>query len=88
MARRQPKPVLTWEQMQAFPPALVTAELTVHYDGPAGTMQTAWRLRETDTDAVIGMEVQAVAAGILDGLRVTRAARLLHERAVSRLGPF
>lgn len=88
MTRTRAPHRLSWEQLTLVPPALVTAELTLHYDGRSDALQTAWRIRCTETDAVIGMEVSATASNARDTLRVTRAARMLHERALGVLGPF
>lgn len=88
MPRHTRTPHLTWEQISLLPRCLVTAELTVHLDAQRNEMQVAWRLRETDTETVIGMEVGTPAGNMMDGLRVTRAARMLHERAVGSLTPF
>lgn len=88
MASRSRSPHLTWEQLTLVPPTLITAELTLHYDGPRNELQTAWRMRDTATDAVLGMEVTCAALNARDTLRVTRAARMLHERAIGALGPF
>ena len=66
MTRTRAPHHLSWEQLTLVPPALVTAELTLYYDGRSDALQTAWRIRCTETDAVIGMEVSATASNARD----------------------
>jgi hypothetical protein len=81
-------PHLSWEQLSLVPRELVTAELTLHLDGPRNAIQVSWRIRETASEAWIGAEVLAPVPGLVNPLPFTRAARELHQRALGALQPF
>lgn len=82
------KSVLEWEQLQLAPLERVRLDLTIHYDGPEGRAQVAYRVSDPTGEKVIALGVNTP---VWLGQVLEEAIGVLHAcnaEAFRRLAPF
>lgn len=80
-----------WQQLPliAQPIPLVSVELTIHYDGPAGTITSGYRVFDTTTRETIAMRVSGLSFPIDQWhVELPNRAREVHRLVMPLLGPF
>lgn len=75
-------------KLEPIAPKLVKAELTFHYDGPAGRLDFGYRIRAVLEDELLAMGAVPLEGPELQTRSVTDTAAWVDSLARSYLSPF